>query len=482
VRSARVAIYAASVVLFLLPLGMLGIAWAYERWLVLRDHAALEKVAERVIREAPSDWTSSGLTAVGRREGVELQRVDAMGDVVADSGTWALALSGSTVGRAVEKALGGLASAAVNEGLPEVEPSFGPVGQREEVREALEGRAASETRISPSGQTVLFFHAAPLPGGGALYLTRASHRGIRQLFLVREQLVKLVALQGLFALLLAFLLTRWLVKPLEALAEGARRYPYDALAAPGLLKRPDEIGQLSRSITALAQSLEARRQATADLAADIAHELKNPLATIGAAAELIATTQDASPQKRKLLSEHISGSVERLRATTDALLGLVRLEAALPEQPRAAVPYADFIEALLAEYRRDPRYADFTLRAEVAAAVGEVALAQDAWGRMLRNLLDNALVQPMTRKEVLVRAERTPEGVVTEVKDFGPGISPGNREKIFRRFFTARPEGAPPGTGLGLSIVRAVAEAHGARVEVESPPGEGATFRVVLPG
>jgi signal transduction histidine kinase len=90
-------------------------------------------------------------------------------------------------------------------------------------------------------------------------------------------------------------------------------------------------------------------------------------------------------------------------------------------------------------------------------------------------------VQPSQRKEIVVRARADGAAVVTTVTDFGPGVSEGNREKIFRRFFTQRPEGAPPGTGLGLSIVQAVAEAHGGRVDVSSPPGEGATFQVSLP-
>jgi two-component system sensor histidine kinase ChvG len=401
---------------------------------------------------------------------------------VAESETWGLAVTDSPVGGALEALLGRLGAASARERLQVADAAFGSLGERAEVRQALEGRGAFAMRDSPSGQTVLFSHAAPVAGGGVLYVTKASHRGIRQLLLVREQLVKLLVIQSAFALLIALLLTRWLVRPLERLADGARRYPGGALADPPLLSRPDEIGLLARSITSLAQSLEERRKATVDLAADMAHELKNPLATIAAASELIASTRDASPAKRELVSSHITAAVDRLRATTDELLSLVRLEASLPEQPRQPVPYAAFVEELLAEYRRDPRYADFTLRVEVGPEVGEVRLAREGWARLLRNLLDNALVQPMSRREVVVRAERTADGLVTSVRDFGPGISPGNREKIFRRFFTQRPEGAQPGTGLGLSIVQAVAQAHGGRVEVDAGASGGAIFRVIVPG
>jgi signal transduction histidine kinase len=96
----------------------------------------------------------------------------------------------------------------------------------------------------------------------------------------------------------------------------------------------------------------------------------------------------------------------------------------------------------------------------------------------LRNLLDNALVQPTTRRELILRAFATSDEVITEVQDFGPGIPAADKDKIFRRFFTRRPAGTPAGTGLGLSIVQSIARAHGGQVTVFSEPEKGATFRV----
>jgi len=82
---------------------------------------------------------------------------------------------------------------------------------------------------------------------------------------------------------------------------------------------------------------------------------------------------------------------------------------------------------------------------------------------------------------VVVTAQRQLGGVQTSVADHGPGISAGNLDKIWRRFFTQRPPGVEPGTGLGLSIVQAIAKAHGGTVTVESVVGTGTTFRVLLP-
>jgi two-component system, OmpR family, sensor histidine kinase ChvG len=269
------------------------------------------------------------------------------------------------------------------------------------------------------------------------------------------------------------------VRPLEALAEAARRYPAQPLAGAALLERRDELGEVARAMTALASELERRRRETAEVGADVAHEFKNPLATIAASAELIGSTRDASDEKRRLVSEHIGASVERLRRSIDALLSLLRLEAALPDEPRREVGYPALIERLLDEYRRDPRFAGVRFETDIAAPVVRVNEAR--WCELLRNLIDNALLQPAGERRIVVRAQQIDGAVVTSVRDFGPGVSPGNRDKIFRRFFTQRPEGAPPGTGLGLSIVQAIAEAHGATVALESPEGGGAAFRVTLP-
>src|SRR5205085_12329868 len=109
----------------------------------------------------------------------------------------------------------------------------------------------------------------------------------------------------------------------------------------------------------------------------------------------------------------------------------------------------------------------------------EPVINRRRWQEMLRNLIDNALVQPAADKRIELGARVDGGMLVTTVRDAGPGISPENQTKIFRRFFTQRPPGTPPGTGLGLSIVESVDAAHGLRVEVESRPSPGATFRAI---
>jgi signal transduction histidine kinase len=146
--------------------------------------------------------------------------------------------------------------------------------------------------------------------------------------------------------------------------------------------------------------------------------------------------------------------VARLQQALDDLLRLLRIEEELFAEQRDRVQYAQLIEQVLAEYRREPRCADWTLRADVAPDVEEVWLVSERWMELLRNLIDNALIQPATRREVVVSARRTPSEIITRVIDFGPGIPLADKDKIFRRFFTRRPPGGPRSSGCGYARVR----------------------------
>ena len=486
--SARAMVMTGCLLLISLPLFFLAFAYGYETLVLSGARRDLTTIAQEVTslpKEAQDAALSpEALGLLGRRGKVLAFLIGRDGSVLAGSGTAREAMDASLIGSLAERLLGSLWAEPRVEDLDQIERELGPLSGRAEVHKALAARRTFAVQLAPSGHAVLVRLAVPLPDGKVLYLSRGSKRGLRQLLLMRHELLKVILYQSAFALLLGGILNRRLLYPLSRLARAARRYPEVPLGDPQLLARKDELGELARSIRALADDLEARRAATADLGADVAHEFKNPLATIAASVELLgARAEGASPERVKLVAEHIEDAVGRLRRSLDALLSLLRLEATLRSEPREPVDYAELLSDILDDYRRDPRYAGFTLRAECAPEVGTVRIVPHRWEELLRNLLDNALVQPMERREVVIRASRTDDGVLTTVRDFGPGVSPGNRDKIFRRFFTQRPDGAPPGTGLGLSIVQAVAAAHGGQVTVGDPQdgdGPGALFAVTL--
>ncbi len=471
-RSLRVKLFAVATIFALLPLALLGVAAVYEEVLAKGHARRLRRAADEAARAGPE-----ALPAIGRAHRVEIARLDARGAVLARARTMAEALERSAVGAVGERLVG----AAPGESLEEADRGLGAWPARAEVGRALAGREAVGRHPSRSAETLVVTLARPLPGGGALYLLAGSHRGVRRLVFLRRQLLQLVIYELALALPLLLLFAFRIVRPIERLAAAARRYPAVPLADPDLLRRNDEIATLARVLGDLAGDLERRRREAADLGADIAHEFKNPLASIGAAAELLASSKALTPERVALVSTTIEGAVARLRRSIDELLALLRLEQAVPGEARALVPYAAFLDELLETYRRDPRHAGWAFTLDVDGDVGEVRINGPRWAELLRNLVDNALVQPAARREIVVAARRAADGVETRVRDHGPGVSPENQAKIFQRFFSARPAGVPPGTGLGLSIVETIARAHGGRVAVRSSAGAGAEFVVILP-
>jgi signal transduction histidine kinase len=459
-------------VLVLLPSLLIVIAWIYEHF---ASRAQSEHLARIPLMIDALDSVSPD--TVARREGVVVAWLDAKGAVTRRTGS--VPLSHSAIGGVGEKIVGEPGGQTIDH----ADAQLPPWPARDEVQAALAGTRAFGQHLTPDGSAMLLTLAEPRPDGGVLYVMSGSFRGIRRLVVVRKQLLELVVYEIVLALPLVVLFAVGLVRPLERLSAAARRYPAEPLADPTLYARKDEIGALARTLTDMAEDLDGRRRAAAELGADIAHEFKNPLATIAASAELLVTSRTLTPERVDLVARSIGDSVERLRRSIDDLMALLRLDHAIAAEAREPTAMGAFLEALADEYRRDPRAAGWTFAVEVAppAAAVEPVVNRRRWQEMVRNLIDNALVQPAADKRIVLGAGVQEGRLVTFVKDAGPGISVENQGKIFRRFFTQRPPGVAPGTGLGLSIVESVAHAHGARVEVESQPGQGATFRVILP-
>ncbi len=470
-RSVQAAVAAGSLLLIALPLLLLGLAYGYERWLIDRCEIRLRAAAEALLGRPDVEAVA--------RSGVTARLLDRRGALLADSGNEATAVERSLLSGLIARVLGDRAGEAPARELGRVEAELGPPAGRPEVQAALRGQVSFVVRAEASQPVAVFALAAPRPDGGAVYVTLATQRGVRRLLVLRGELLKLTLYEVGFAALFALLFIHRVVRPLEALARAARVFPSRPLADRELLGRRDEIGALARALQTLVADLEARRQSTAELGADIAHEFKNPLAVIATAAELFSGERPVAAETRQLVSRSILTAVERLRRCIDDLLGLLRLEADVLDEPRSTLDYADYLDKVLGEYRL--RYPQVRFRLEVDPGAAQVRIAPDRWAELVRNLLDNAVIQPMTSPEVAIVVRRVPGGSETAVSDRGPGISAGNRDKIWQRFFTQRPPGVEPGTGLGLSIVQAVAKAHGAQVALESEVGAGATFRVTLP-
>jgi signal transduction histidine kinase len=217
----------------------------------------------------------------------------------------------------------------------------------------------------------------------------------------------------------------------------------------------------------------------ASFVAGVSHELKTPLTAIRLYADTLLTKQDASQPQREEFCRTIIQEVARLEQLVARVLDYQRIQRqraqyALVERDLAAT-VAEWIE----RYRHFWAEQGFTVDAEIARDLPPVAHDAEAVAQMLLNLIDNAIRYSGTSRRIDISVVPCGHGVALEVKDFGIGIPPGEHNKIFEEFYRAPPS-EKGGYGLGLFLVRHAADAHGGRVEVESMPSHGSTFRIIF--
>ena len=287
--------------------------------------------------------------------------------------------------------------------------------------------------------------------------------------------------------LLALWLVRLGLKPLEEIGVTA-----DAIAAGDLSQRVadenprTEIGRLGRTLNAMLARIEEsfaeRRESERRLrqfVGDASHELQTPLTSVRGYAELFRRGAAQRPDDLATTMRRIEAEATRMGVLVDDLLLLARLDQGRPMDSELID-----LTALVGELVADARAVepDRTIEEEsdgrVTVRGDDVRLRQ-----VVGNLLSNARAHTPRGAPVVVRTLVRGREAVVEVSDRGPGLVPEHAARVFERFFRADPSRARAsgGSGLGLSIVSSIAEAHGGRAEVESVPGDGATFRVILP-
>ena len=357
----------------------------------------------------------------------------------------------------------------------------------EAVRALRGGGPVTMLRRAPDG-TPYISSARALTGAqtGVLLLT-INARDVRHVVRSeRASLLMILAVTLIVSILLSRFLARTIATPLRRLAHAAHRVRLGRdreVDVPALPHRRDEIGLLARALGDMTQSLRQRIDATDAFAADVTHELKNPLASLRSAVDTLERVDD--PAVRRDLLEVVRQDVRRLDRLVVDIAEASRLDAELSRARFEPVDLGRLIQGMLPvwEGRGDKGVEVAFARPRVGTAT--VMGDESRLARLIDNLVDNAISFSPPGSVVEVRAARMGENVVVSVEDEGPGVPGDAREAIFNRFHSIRPEeDFGRHSGLGLAIARAIVEGHGGTIGIEDRPDgqRGARFVVRFSG
>lgn len=362
-----------------------------------------------------------------------------------------------------------------------------------EVEQALAGTLTSQIRQRADGDLVINI-AVPVQRFrrvlGALLLTAQTDD--IDTIVRAEQMLTIKIFIGAFALtiLLSFFLGRTLVRPIRVLARAAERVRRGIGREeniPEFAERRDEIGDLSRSLSDMTGALYNQIDAVEQFAADVAHEIKNPLSSMRSALETIQMSD--KPEIRIKLLAILEDDVKRIDRLITDISDASRLDAELTRGQTTVVDLGVMLATLVEAYNTTGKLGDIELVfADDEAGVFLVLGIDARLGQVWRNLIDNAVSFSPKDGRIQVGLEIKNRHVLLTVCDQGPGVPEGSEEKIFSRFYSERPTEEQFGShsGLGLAISKQVIEAHGGTIIVENRSNDtgtetGARFVVTLP-
>lgn len=325
---------------------------------------------------------------------------------------------------------------------------------------------------------------------GALLLTSQTE-DIEEIVRAEQLLTIQVFVAALaVTLLLSFFLGQTLVRPIRVLARAAervRRGMGREERLPELSHQRDEIGDLSRSLSEMTRALYNQIDAVERFAADVAHELKNPITSMHSALETLERTD--KPEHRARLAEILREDVRRLERLVTDVSDASRLDAELTRAELEPLDLNALLETIIDGYRAVGLDRGLSISLSLGSHEGTaIEGIEGRLGQVWRNLIDNALSFSPDGAIVGLMLSGDRQTVRLIVQDSGPGLPKGAESKIFKRFYSERPDHEAFGrhSGLGLSISRQIIEAHGGRLVASNRQDQsgkilGARFEVVLP-
>jgi len=355
-----------------------------------------------------------------------------------------------------------------------------------EVHAALAGRYGAATRPTPGQRSVTIFSAVPVRRHGtvigAVVASQSTFRLLSTLYAIRLRTFEIVVASIVAAALFTAIAATTVVRPLarlqrQASAVAERRGTLPAVFAGA--GRRDEIGDLARALGELSRRTNDHIRLLESFSADVSHELKNPLASIRTAADMM--TDSESPDERRRFHGLMVRDVARLERLVSGLRDVARVEGQIEADEIGPVDVAallrEFVDAAGAAAARG-------VRLDVATPPSPVVVraSRERLGQVIDNVLSNAISFSPDNGVVRVTLTIQDGRAHLAVEDEGPGIPAAHLERIFDRFFSYRPDDrVREHVGLGLAIARQIVESYGGSIAASNRETRGARFTIDVP-
>jgi two-component system sensor histidine kinase ChvG len=366
----------------------------------------------------------------------------------------------------------------------------------DEISRALKGASVARLRRTANGERVVSVSIPIQDVQAVLGVLTLEAGDVDEIVAAqRRALMPFILIAITVSVVSSLLLSRLIAEPVKRLARAADRVTAArarAISLPDIAERNDELGDLTRSLETMTSALSERMDAIEGFAADVAHEIRNPLTSIRSAVETLdLVSNDTARERLTNILKHDVGRLDRL--ITD-ISNASRLDAELSREAPRPLDLGRLLADIAQLYVQSAPAGEARVRfippegSEPRRVLGR----EGPLSQVFRNLIDNARsFSPLSASEtpeVRVSVTRDGRRVTAVIEDDGPGIPPENLETVFERFYTARPKGAAFGghSGLGLSIARQIIEAHGGQIRAQNRMGAdgrvlGARFTVSLP-
>jgi signal transduction histidine kinase len=282
---------------------------------------------------------------------------------------------------------------------------------------------------------------------------------------------------ALSAVLVALLLARWILRPLETLRRASAQFASGDLTARAPERGPGELAEMGADFNSMAESIERLFEARRELVAWASHDLRTPLASMQAMLEAIDDGLADPEEYLPALHDRV-GALSRL---VDDLFELARIDAGVLTLHAETAPIDGLVHSCIRSLQAEAQARSISLESRIESPLPEVSCAPDKVERVLYNLLTNALRHTPTDGSIAVVVQPNGENVTVAVEDTGEGVDEETAARMFERFWRGESSRTAPGSGLGLAIARGLVEAQGGRIWTERRPEGGARVAFTLP-